>query len=314
MNTFLIALTNVLVTLACIVPGFVLCKCKKAFADHLPTLSGILVFIGTPFLEFTSFISLEYKPEHLAQMGMFFLISLAAQLTFCLGFYLIAGKKRIEQPIRVVNIASVLGNVGYFGLPLVRAILPGNALALCCATMFIVSMNIVTFTVGVFLLTGDKRHISVRSALLNPATVGLAISLPFYFFGWGNSLPSAVTSMASNFAAMTAPLCMFIVGVRLAMSDLKKLFTRGNVYLAAALKLIAFPLFCWLLTWPLSKILPFQPGLRLTLVILAATPCASHTLNFSEIYKVNPELAANCILISTIFCFATLPLFTLLPM
>ena len=55
MSTFMIALTNVLVMLACIVPGFVLCKCKKAFADHIPTVSAILVYIGTPFLELSAF-------------------------------------------------------------------------------------------------------------------------------------------------------------------------------------------------------------------------------------------------------------------
>lgn len=309
MSTFQIALTNVLVTLACIVPGFVLCKFRKAFADHLPTISAILVYVGTPFLEFTSFASLKYERSHLPLLGLFFLISLFAQLSFCLLFYLIAGKRRNERKTRVINVASVLGNVGYFGLPIVRALLPDEPLAVCCCVMFIVSMNIVTFTLGVFLLTGDKKHISVRSALINPATIGLAISLPFYFFGWGAHLPAAVTSMAGNIAGMTAPLCMFIVGVRLAASKLSDLVKRPGVYLAAGLKLIVFPLFCY----GLVMLLPLPSALRFTLVILASAPCASHTLNFSEIYHVDPEIAANCILISTLICFLTLPLMTLLP-
>ena len=309
MTTFQIALTNVLVTLACIVPGFALCKFKRAFADHIPTISGILVYIGTPFLEFTSFASLKYEPSHLAQMGIFFAVSLVAQLAFCLLFYLIAGKRRHERETRVLNIASVLGNVGYFGLPIIRALLPDEPLALCCAVMFIVSMNIVTFTLGVYLLTGDKKHISVRSALLNPATVGLLISLPFYFFDLGSKLPAAVTSMAGNIAGMTAPLCMFIVGVRLASSDLKQVIKRPGVYLASGLKLIVFPLFCYALVLPV----PLPAYLKFTLVILASAPCAAHTLNFSEIYRVDPEIAANCIFVSTLLCFLTLPLMTLLP-
>ena len=309
MTTFQIALTNVLVTLVCIVPGFLLCKFKKAFADHIPTISGILVYIGTPFLEFTSFASLKYEPSHLAQMGIFFAVSLVAQLSFCLLFYLIAGKRRHQRETRVINIASVLGNVGFFGLPIIRALLPDEPLAVCCAVMFIVSMNIVTFTLGVYLLTGDKKHISVRAALLNPATVGLLISLPFYFFDLGSKLPSAVTSMAGNIAGMTAPLCMFVVGMRLAASDLKKVVKRPGVYLASGLKLIAFPLFCY----GLVLLVPLPPALKFTLVILSATPCASHTLNFSEIYHVDPEIAANCIFVSTLLCFLTLPLMTLLP-
>ena len=309
MTTFQIALINVAVTLLCIVPGFVLCKLRRAFADHLPTLSGILVYIGTPFLEFTSFATLKYEPAHLAQMGLFFVISLAVQLAFCLLFYLLAGKRRNQLTMRVVNVASVLGNVGYFGLPIVRALLPDDPLAPCCCVMFIVSMNIITFTLGVYLLTGDKKHISVKSALLNPATVGLLLSLPFYFFGWGQYVPDAVMSMANNIAGMTAPLCMFIVGVRLAVSDVHKLFVRPGVYLATALKLVAFPLFVYALTAPL----PIAATLKFVLVILAATPCASHTLNFSEIYHVDPEFAANCIMVSTLLCFITLPLMTLMP-
>ncbi len=309
MPAFFIALTNVLVTLGCIVPGYLLRKFCKASETHLPTLSAILVYIGTPFLEFSSFISLKYEPGHLASMAVFFAVSLAAQLAFCLIFYAAAGKKRRQLEVRVINVASVLGNVGYFGLPLVRALLPDDPLAVCCATLFIVSMNMITFTLGVYLLTGNKKHVSVRSALLNPATISLAISLPFYLFGWGELLPAPVTSAVGNIAGMTAPLCMFILGIRLAASGARKLFSRPKVYLASALKLIVFPLFCWLLTLPA----PLDPALKLTLVILAATPCASHTLNFSEIYHVDPELAANCILISTMFCFLTLPLATLLP-
>lgn len=310
MNSFLIALTNVLVTLACIVPGYALSKSRKAFAEHLPTLSGILVYVGTPFLEFTSFAALKFDRSHLPLMGLFFAISLVAQLAFCLIVRAIAGKRRNEQQARVVNIAATLGNVGFFGLPLLRAILPGNALALCCATMFIVSMNLITYTLGIFLLTGEKKHVSVKSALINPATIGLAISLPFYFFGWGEHLPAAVNSTANAIAGMTAPLCMFIVGVRLASADFRKLFVKPGVYMAAGLKLIVFPLFCW----AIAMALPLPSELRFTLVLLAATPCASHTLNFSEIYRVDPALAANCILVSTLFCFVSLPLFTLLPM
>ncbi len=309
MSTFMIALTNVLVMLACIVPGFVLCKCRKAFSDHLPTISAILVYVGTPFLELSAFSSLRYERGHLAQMGLFFIISLVAQLAFCLIVYGLTGKRRAESDSRMVSIASVLGNVGFFGLPIVRALLPDNPLAVCCTTMFIVSMNMLTFTLGVFLLTGDRRHISIRAALVNPATIGLTISLPFYFFGWGAHLPAAVTSMISGIANMTAPLCMFVVGVRLAASDLRQLFVRPRVYIAVVLKLVIFPLFCYVLLLPV----PLSAPLRFTLVTLSATPCAAHILNFSELYRTRPDLAANCILISTLLCFLTLPLFTLLP-
>ena len=310
MEIFRIALLNVVVTLACIVPGFVMRKAGKAHTEHLPTLSGILVYLCTPFLEFNSFISLEFDPVQLRDMGIFLLVAVAVEMLFCGLIVLVSGRRRGEFPTRVVTLASMLGNVGYFGIPVMRALLPDEPLALCYAAMFIVGMNIITFTVGVYMLTGDKKHVSVRAALVNPATVGLAVSLPVYIFGLGKYFPPAVIQMIGNICNMTAPLCMFILGVRLASADLKKIFVRPQVFIAAALKLLAFPLLCY----GIVMLLPVSHVFRFTLVVLAATPCASHVLNFSEIYHTDPDLAANCVLVSTVLCFLSIPFIALLPM
>ena len=42
--SFQIALTQVLLTLFYILPGYVISKMKKASAKHLPTLSAVLIF------------------------------------------------------------------------------------------------------------------------------------------------------------------------------------------------------------------------------------------------------------------------------
>ena len=47
---FQIALSNVLMTLLYIVPGYVLCKLKKVKAEHLPTLSSLLVYVCGPLM------------------------------------------------------------------------------------------------------------------------------------------------------------------------------------------------------------------------------------------------------------------------
>ena len=66
MNSFQIALINVLITLFYILPGFIIRKMNKASSDHLPTLSAVLVYIGTPFLLLKAFMRLEFSWETLA--------------------------------------------------------------------------------------------------------------------------------------------------------------------------------------------------------------------------------------------------------
>ena len=55
---FTIALSNVILTLFYAIPGFALCKSKKATAKHLPTLSAVLVYICSPCMITVSYTHL----------------------------------------------------------------------------------------------------------------------------------------------------------------------------------------------------------------------------------------------------------------
>ncbi len=306
---FTIALSNVLITLFYLFPGFVLTKMKKATTDHLPTLSAILIYIGTPFMEISAFMSLEYTPKGLVNMGIFFILTFAFQILFIALFVLIFRKKFYDSKYRFLTCASVMGNVGFFGLPIVKALFPSNPEAMAYSTIFAVSMNIIVFTVGIYCLTGDKKYISIKSAFCNPNIFGLILALPFYLFGFKEFLPEVLIKAIELIGAMTTPLCMFILGIRLASTPLKRIFARPIVYVIAAMKLLVFPLFSYALVY----FLPVDPIIKASILILSSTPCAAVLLSLAEIHRSNDaEIAANCILITTLFCFLTIPILTLL--
>lgn len=305
---FTIALSNVLITLFYIFPGYVITKMKKATTDHLPTLSALLIYVGTPFMEISAFMSIKYTPSGLINMGIFFVITFLMQLLFILIFFFIFKSKFSDSKYRMLTIASVMGNVGFFGLPIVRALFPENPEVTAYSTIFAVSMNILVFTVGIFCLTGEKKYISIKSAFCNPNVFGLILALPFYFFGLKTILPSVLINAIEIIGNMTTPLCMFILGIRLASTPLKRIFARPIVYIIASMKLIVYPLFCYLLVY----FLPIDPMIKASVLVLSATPCAAVILSLAEIHKSNAEIAANCILITTLFCFLTIPTLTLL--
>lgn len=85
---FSIALSNVLVTLFYMIPGFVVRKMNKASETHLQTLSGILIYICTPFLEISAFMSLDFSISETAEMIKFFIVSFCLQSIFMLILYL----------------------------------------------------------------------------------------------------------------------------------------------------------------------------------------------------------------------------------
>ena len=305
---FQITLTNVLVTLFYIIPGFILRKAKIVSEKELATASGILVYGGTPFLVVNAFLQMDFNWKDFGNMGLFFVVTFVLQAAFMAVIALILKKKFRESKYRLMTIGSVLGNVGFFGLPIVRAVFPESPEVACFATMNMMSMNVLLFTFGVFCLTGDKKYISIKAALKNPTALGLYIALPLYVFGLKRFLPQALMGAVSTLSGMTAPLCMIILGIRLASAPLKDIFTNKLVYPAIALKLVAFPLFAYGMVY----FLPFTNAFKSSILILAAAPAGSVILNLAEMHHGETKMAANILLLSTVFCFVTIPLLVLL--
>ena len=306
--SFQIALTQVLLTLFYILPGYAVSKMKKASAGHLPTLSAVLIYICGPCLHISAFISLDFSWEGLRDMGLVFTLTFALQAAFMAILYAALRKKREDGRYRIWTIASCLGNVGFFGLPVVKALLPDHPEAACYSAIFCVSMNVLVFTMGVYCLTNEKKYMSLRSALLNPTMLGFALAIPLYMLGAKDFLPQQALDAVELLGRMSTPLCMLILGIRLAQSPLKRLFAQPLVYAVSFSKLVAFPLFCFAIV----SLLPLAMPMKASIVILSAAPCASIILSLAELHGSGAEFSANCLLVSTLLCFLTIPLFTLL--
>ena len=174
---FPIAFQNVLLTLCYILPGFLLCKAKKAVADHLSTLSAVLVYVCSPCMLIYSFLILEFSGETLLYMGIFFVAALLLQSAFMAGLFLIFRRRWDEAKYRIVTIGSVLGNVGFFGLPIVKALLPENPEVMCYSAMFVIAMNTLAFTMGVFCLTRRKEYMTPKKVNIESRTLPRQIEL-----------------------------------------------------------------------------------------------------------------------------------------
>ena len=305
---FSIALRNVLVTLLYIFPGFLLGKLRRASADHLSTLSAFLIYVCSPCMLVSTFLTLEFSINQLIEMLLFALVTLILQSLFMLILYLFFRRKYDDPQYRVCTIGSVMGNVGFFGLPIVRALLPDAPIVMCYSSMYVISMNILSFTVGVFCLTTEKKYMSVKPAVLNPSTFGLLVGLLIYVTSLSSQIPDVLSGAVNLLGSMTTPICMTILGIRLSAVVLKKLFIRPMIYLTCLGKLLLFPLFCYAAV----AFLPFTDAFKASVLILSATPCASVILTLAEMHRKETELAANCVLVSTLLCFITIPLLVLL--
>ena len=318
MDTFFTCLINVVVSLCFIIPGYILCKLKRVSANHLSTMSTILVYVCGPCMVVYSFYNASRAASQngmdKGQMGLqmlyFGIATLLLQILALLVLYLIFRRKFAEAKYRILTAGSVFGNVGFFGLPLVMSLIK-NPIAGCYSSIFVLTMNILIFTVGVFCITNDKKYMSIKEALINTTTIALLFAIPAFIFGdrISNATFDVFAEAINLLGKMTTPLCMIILGIRLATVEFKRLWTRPMIYLIAALKMIAFPVLCFFAVY----FLPFlNADFKKAILILSAVPCASVLLNMAEIHHQEEELAANCVLVSTLLCFITIPVVTLL--
>ena len=189
MTSFSVTFSNVLLALLFMLPGFVLCKLKKVRPAHLSTTSVLLLYVCSPCMFIDALIRPDLFPDLPGKMGLFILISLAAEIAMMLILRFLCRRKKQDFGMRMFSVASVMGNVGFFGLPVVRALFPEAAEAGVYSCMFNISLNIVAWTVCVFHLTGERKHMSLKAALLNPSLVSAAVGFLLYLLNAKAWLP-----------------------------------------------------------------------------------------------------------------------------
>ena len=121
-------------------------------------------------------------------------------------------------------------------------------------------------------------------------------------------LLTLLTTALTNVGSMTTPLCMIILGVRLANVELKQLFMRPFVYVVCLMKLLVYPL----VSYALISLFPVPDAFKASILILCGVPCAAIVLSMAEMYNAEQELSANCLLVSTLLSVITIPILTLL--
>ena len=124
MSAFSVTLGNVLLTLLYLSVGFILRKSKLVKAEHTSSISTILLYACGPCMFINALTDLDHSPSLTGSMFLFLAVTMATQAILMVLIVLLIGKKRNDFIWRMITLASVMGNVGFFGLPIVKALFP----------------------------------------------------------------------------------------------------------------------------------------------------------------------------------------------
>ena len=230
---FVTTATMVAMLLLYALPGFLMIKSKLVKADVIPGFAKLLLYVCQPALTFYSFDKADFSPSVLLNMGVIFIISLVGQLGILMLFYFFIRKKSAENvSLRIFNIAVILANCGFFGVPVAEKLFPDRSDAALYCMVFSFALNLISWTVVMAIVTRDKKYIKPRQVFLNPATISFFIA--FLLFAFSLKLPSLLFEAVSVVGKFATPLCMLILGMRLGTTKFKVVFGSPMQYLAVA--------------------------------------------------------------------------------
>lgn len=303
---FYTTLSSVALLLLYAVPGFLLVKSKLVNSDAIPAFAKVLLYVCQPCLTFYSFDKATYSAELLVNLGIFFLIAFAAQFGLLLIFYLLFRKRSARDvKYRIINMALVLGNCGFFGIPVVEKLFSQRSDAAVYCLVFTLAMNLLCWTMVLYIVTRDRKYIKAKQLILNPATLSFAAGLVLFVLSL--KLPSILSEAVSLGGKISTPLCMTILGMRLGVSSFKGVFLRPLQYVTVLLKQTIIPL----AVYGAVLLLPVDLFIKELTFILFCCPVASNVLNFAEIGGKGQEEASGCVLLGTMISIGTMPLMLL---
>lgn len=287
-------------------PGFFLTKANVLKEEHIKGFAVFLLYVCSPALSIYSFQQAESNREILINIGILLLVTTFMQvLIMGIGFLINIKTYKIDGASRVATVAAAFGNVGFFGVPILQALLPDHPEAMVYSAVMSVMMNLIGWTLGMFMMSGDRKHVSVKNFLINPTTLCLLIALPLFFTN--TSFPKPVMNFVEFFSKMSTPTAMTVLGMRLAFVKFKDLMDYRQV-VAIFLKLIALPL----ITFGIMYALPVDETLKISTYILSCMPPAAITLNFAELSNTSPKTAANIVVVGSLLVAITLPVLLLI--
>ncbi len=311
MQYFLTILIKVIVLIALALPGFILRKAKLMPDGASKGICNILIYVAIPFLVLMGFQNETYTPDILVGMGYSALIAVVMHF---IAFFLakIAFRKDTEHN-RIAQFSTIFSNCGFFGYPVIDLLFPGNAEAMIYAVVFNAVFNFLSYTLGVYIITGDKKNVSLVGAIVSPVTIALIISLPLFFLGISLKTIEPTLGLAIDYLGnLATPLAMIVMGIKLADSDLKALFKDGNMYAVSVLRLIVTPVMTCGFALLLRLFLPISSTVIASMVVLAGMPTATVTIAMADAYDKDGKEASRVVIGTTIFSIASIPVMALL--
>ena len=275
--------------------GFIVYRKELINEEGSKQISNLLVWVINPLIMLTRY-QMEFSLIKLEQLGISFVVSLGAML---IGF--LVGKILFKKEQRIDKFAIGFANAGFIGIPLVTNIMGIDKVFFLSA--YLVCFNILSYTYGIYMVSNNKKLITVKSVILNPGIIAVVLGLLVFISPI--KLPGILYDAFNLVGQTNTPIAMILLGTYIAKSKFINLFNDKYAYLVCFIKLIIIPLIIIII----FKFLPLNLAeIKMVVLIAMSTPVGLTVPMFSQMYGGDYKYGAKLVGLSTLLSLITIPM------
>ena len=294
---FLTVGQQVFILFSIILVGVILGK-THLMNEHVSMgLSNLMIYVVSPCALVVAF-QRPLKESTFFSFCMALLASTLIQIAFILVTRLLL-RDRDPQRQRILQFGTVFSNSGYMGYPLQVALL--GTIGMFYGSAFVIPFTVLTWTYGIYLITGDRSKLSFKKLLLNPGMISVFIAMALYLLRI--SLPPLLLSPVNYIAQLNTSVPMLIIGYQLSQADVRKVLKCRTAWFSALLRLLILPTLALLICLAMH----IDGTVLIALTIAASAPPAAILVMFSEKFGQDARFSSSLVSIQTVFSILTMP-------
>lgn len=284
----------------CILAGYIAAKAGVMDAQTNKKLSSLIVNLTNPLQILASALAGERLLSNREVLGLTGVIAAIYAALIALSFAVPALLRAPKQHRGVYQFMFIFANTGFLGYPIVESLLGYSATFY--VTLYVLFFQILCWSYGVSLISGERRFRLHWSILRHPCVVAALASFVIYLTGW--HAPALVYGAARYVGNITSPAAMLIVGCSLAQMRPGQIFGNWRIYALTLLKLVAVPLAAYFVLRGVLR----DEFVLCVLTVLLCMPIATNTTLISCQYGADESVASAGVFVSTLVCVLTIPL------
>lgn len=297
MNLSIIILRQTLIMFIYIAIGWGMFKGRLISKEGSRSLAHLLLYVILPCVIIKSFC-IERTPQNIGAI----LSSFAGAAVVLAIAMLIALFVFRKHPID--NFGAAFSNAGFMGIPLIVATLGESAVVYVAAMVAL--LNALQWTYGQWIISGDKKAISLNAVGKSPVVLALVAGCVIFFLQI--PISEILFSCMGSIAVLNAPVAMIILGIYLGEIRFLEIFDDVRAWWCASVRLAVIPL----ITMVAFKVLfPGRFEMAQALLICASAPVGSNVAVYAQKLDKDYSYAVKIVCLSTVLSIVTIPLILL---